>query len=865
MIFRRNIELAVVFLAWFASGCALIDDSASNKLASTGLIATPPSYYSTAKARYLGTKYKENLDRLAERIVRNPNTATLQFANNISSVGGIGFFTHSATETPDERYLEVVLATPETFETKREYSEKVHELFSRYGPELLGIIAGDSEIFADQQLSGYGLNFTWRTVTSEATANRVSLARAVIYFDKEKVGKFLRQGLSQNELLRDAVIFAVDDNGPLELVSYQPREIKPDFRPAIREDNLPPALAKPSQPPSSPARREAKKAAPVKKETTIAQESPARGATNVPMPPVEKGEPKTPAADKRDIPLVSGPAEPVSDAAKNSPRPIRVEPETTTASTTTMASPAGDLGHPAGANKLPEASTVSDSSPVAPPVAQSRAPGKVIRDKTAEIRREETASAATKQTLERKPAEAKAKSALEPLPLPAVATSKGSGEAAKLTPMAEIEPAEIIAVPTPMTKAAAPPPVFEEKVAAVAAATMAKPEDRQPGIETVPRPIPPAAQQTENTTSAAELPALPMPEVKAKASARPQEKATPVPAAVKIAKPIETKKMEPEAKADREEKQSATKASLRAPAMLAPVPKAAPEPLANPTVPAVSREPVKTPEVKVASVPVTRPKARRSPEAPSALEDAMPSPTISVANNESPVLAEPVLAPPAAKQANAEKPSETKEIARAPLPVQLTLPPVIKSPPEPVANTAVPPVPAEPAKAPEVASAPVGPHPVRRSAETPGARESVMPPSLAKSESPAAAKAAVQERAAEKPAAEQLALLRKPEPATVEKKPLARPMPRPLEGFIIQIGFSDKEKAQNWAEKMERRGYAVSVTEAGATGALRVRVGNFTMRDDAERELRNFKQQGMNGIVINLPQAFRPVARSSVP
>ena len=140
-----------------------------------------------------------------------------------------------------------------------------------------------------------------------------------------------------------------------------------------------------------------------------------------------------------------------------------------------------------------------------------------------------------------------------------------------------------------------------------------------------------------------------------------------------------------------------------------------------------------------------------------------------------------------------------------------------------------------------------------------------MPPSLAKSESPAAAKAAVQERAAEKPAAEQLALLRKPEPATVEKKPLARPMPRPLEGFIIQIGFSDKEKAQNWAEKMERRGYAVSVTEAGATGALRVRVGNFTMRDDAERELRNFKQQGMNGIVINLPQAFRPVARSSVP
>ena len=62
-----------------------------------------------------------------------------------------------------------------------------------------------------------------------------------------------------------------------------------------------------------------------------------------------------------------------------------------------------------------------------------------------------------------------------------------------------------------------------------------------------------------------------------------------------------------------------------------------------------------------------------------------------------------------------------------------------------------------------------------------------------------------------------------------------------------------------------RRGYAVSVTEAGVEGSLRVRLGNFSMRDDAERQLRNFKQQGMSGIIINLPQAFRPEARSSVP
>jgi cell division septation protein DedD len=158
--------------------------------------------------------------------------------------------------------------------------------------------------------------------------------------------------------------------------------------------------------------------------------------------------------------------------------------------------------------------------------------------------------------------------------------------------------------------------------------------------------------------------------------------------------------------------------------------------------------------------------------------------------------------------------------------------------------------------------------------EAPPAQESATPSasiSVVKSKLPAGvtpavpAVAAVPEKIAENPAAEQLALLRKPEPVGVEKKPLARRVAKPLEGFIIQIAFTDKEKAQNWAEKMEQRGYAVSVTEAGATGALRVRLGNFSARDDAERQLRSFKQEGMNGIVINLPQAFRPVAQSSVP
>ena len=64
---------------------------------------------------------------------------------------------------------------------------------------------------------------------------------------------------------------------------------------------------------------------------------------------------------------------------------------------------------------------------------------------------------------------------------------------------------------------------------------------------------------------------------------------------------------------------------------------------------------------------------------------------------------------------------------------------------------------------------------------------------------------------------------------------------------------------------MEKKGFAISVTEAGSEGTLRVRLGNFTARDDAERQLRAIKQEGLNGIILNLPQGFRPEARTSIP
>jgi cell division protein FtsN len=432
------------------------------KQEANGLIATPPTYYSTTKARYLATKYKDNLDRLVERITRNPKTAPLQFANNISSVGGIGFFTHSATKTADERYLEVVLATPETFEIKGEFSEKVQRLISRYGIELLGIVSGDNEIYQDREMSGYGLNLAWRNVVKQGAGNRVTLERAIIYFPKERVRKLLQQGGSPNDLLADAVIFAVEEDGPLNLVSYRPQVPNPDVRAAIQEDNLASAV------------------------------SPRQA-------------------------LGTGASSTVGEKSVQTPQPEQFALNPNNESL-------GPVGSPG------ETKPVRGPTPIQLPIAEASSMGKAQ-----------------------------------------------AGEANSAANSAQPATGSVADVPLAPAPAAGAKPVSEKSVGSLAA-------------------------------------------------------------------------------------------------------------LKN-------------------------------------------------------------------------RPAEVVE---------------------------------------------------------------------------------------DKPAA-------------------ARPATKPLEGFIVQLAFNDKEKAQQWAEKMARRGFVVSLTEAGAEGSLRVRLGNFTARDDAERQLRTFKQEGLHGIVINLPQAFRPVARTSVP
>jgi DedD protein len=218
-----------------------------------------------------------------------------------------------------------------------------------------------------------------------------------------------------------------------------------------------------------------------------------------------------------------------------------------------------------------------------------------------------------------------------------------------------------------------------------------------------------------------------------------------------------------------------------------------------------------------------------------------------------------------------------REVAKLPSQVEVsTAPAVHTAAPEPAVLPRIEPAKSEIAMRPEVKSeaVPAARLTTEKAAEVAPARkvETATPAAVAKVEPQTTKPPSVPsvaptfpENAVGKNAPEQLALLRKPPEPAIEKKSLTRQSPRSLEGFVIQIAFNDKEKAQGWAEKMAQRGYAVSVTEAGAEGALRVRLGNFAVRDEAERQLRNFKQEGMSGIIINLPLAFRPEARVSVP
>jgi DedD protein len=672
-----KVLLAVTVL--LDGGCALIEQDAPKKPSQTGLITTPPSYYSTTKAKYLGTKYKENLDRLVEQIVRNPKTANLHFANNISSVGGIGFFTHSATQTPDERYLEVVLATPETFETKGTHSEKVFRLFSLYGSELLAILSGDSEIYQDRELNGYGLNLAWRNVNAEPNGNRVTMERAIVYFSKERVRNFLRHELTQNEFLGNAIIFAVEEDGPLQLVSYRPPEPRPDFRPAIREVNL----ASPSV-----AKNKAKASPP-------------------PTPSEQAVERLEPHLD------IAGAAAPVNEAlARDSQVELKKEPEI---------------------------------APVKPPTALAK----------------EEVSAATSPPKER-------------TALPVV--SEAGPTAATTSPMATTKASDTTIGPT--------------------SAAMANNNDRAEIPSVLKKSQLPSGATDQNISN-----------MRTEARREPVQSSAPIPAA------------------DLRKSEVKIQPAKELPKSLQPV-------IAGKiAADSLTKDP--STEIDPAVVSAVSAPPVNAAETSRTLESSAPSTTTTIVET---------------------RPREVKPVVEKRAPVTVGIPAD--------GNTA------------ETALAPAQTGKLSPSARPNGEENPAVEPSAVKVEpsiadtKPAGPNVTPMARynSDAKPAGEQMALLKNnPSKIVPEKIPSVRQAPRALEGFIIQLAFNDKAKAQRWADSMERRGYAVSVTEAEAQGALRVRLGNFALRDDAERQLRTLKLEGLNGIIINLPQAFRPETRASAP
>jgi DedD protein len=832
-VFRRKLKVLLLVSPWLAIGCALLDDNAPKKTASSGLIATPPLYYSTAKARYLGGKYTENLDRMVERIVRNPKTSTLQFANNISSVGGIGFFTHSATKTADERYLEVVLATPETFETKGELSEKLHRLFSQYGVELLGIISGDSDIYQDKELSGYGLNLAWRNILAEPAGNRVTMARAIIYFPKDRVRNFLRQDLNQNELLGNAVIYSVEEDGPLTLVSYQPREMRPDFRPAIREDDLAsmPRASRATSTQSAPAPGKepnqkveskievAKKDPPAVKDVpSLTVVKPNLSEAKVESNQVEAtqknsalAKPKGNLGDELEKPKRMP-----RDAAEQvaiSKRTETTEPAAPANETKAETMVAPELALPLAQEVTPPA-TVAKPEPkkVIPQVSPKPAPApmaETARKKVEEAQEEPSASPAQKAVVEGKKDEAEVKQIVEgPKPPRAVTASISVIEAKRPEMMSDDKSPETWVGKSPNEKPISAPQKEEKKIREPPT-PVAKFEPAVAALAPVRESAPSTGKVSE--TKGREPIKTEAPAVKSTEGPRPVEATSAIPAT-------------PIAKA--EVKSQEMKAQTSAPK---PVPK--------------EEMPNVTPQ-QHAPVWAANENKTADPKAPEKVAPA------------------PIVTPPIQSPSEKTKAVSTTEMAKVETPVPApriieNVPAQAKSPQANVSGVVAPPAPS---------ANPTTDSPRPREAPKPDLGPSVAKAPVTETKPlPPVVTAPPREISAEKPNAGQIALLKKPADIAPEKRPMARPEPKALEGFIIQLGFNDKEKARRWAEAMERRGYAVSITEAGAEGALRVRLGNFALRDEAERQLRSFKQEGLSGIIINLPQGFRPEARSSIP
>jgi hypothetical protein len=164
--------------------------------------------------------YGENLDRLLETLTHS-SIQNLQVAKAIVSIS-LGFFTHSATLSPDERYLEAIVGIPDIFDEETNFNLLVSQLFSQYGKDLLSVLASDKFITNDAKIAGYGLHFSWRNLIKTPSGPHLTMHEVVIYLTKEQTQLFLSQQLTLDMLLEHATMFSRQGEQPAEQRQYVP-------------------------------------------------------------------------------------------------------------------------------------------------------------------------------------------------------------------------------------------------------------------------------------------------------------------------------------------------------------------------------------------------------------------------------------------------------------------------------------------------------------------------------------------------------------------------------------------------------------------------------------------------------------------
>ena len=216
---RQRTLLLLVLL--FANGCTTrpLPQPSSATVRTTTM---PPShytaYYSSQKARALGETYADNLDHLLNQLTQS-SIGKLQSTNAVVALS-LGFFTHSASQPADERYLEAIIGMPDILEEEKDFTTQIRQLFSQYGAEVLSTLARDEVIVRDPKIAGYGLHFAWRNLRKTPSGPHLTMREAVMYLSKNQTQQFLSQQITQEMLLQHATLFSRQGERPAEPMQY---------------------------------------------------------------------------------------------------------------------------------------------------------------------------------------------------------------------------------------------------------------------------------------------------------------------------------------------------------------------------------------------------------------------------------------------------------------------------------------------------------------------------------------------------------------------------------------------------------------------------------------------------------------------